>query len=263
MTGLPFAKDSSCRARALDGGNDDFPWDNFDSRSYYEHNYATLRSDDRWIIEKMGRFFANSDRRLAGTRNGVDVGSGTNLYPMMSMLPWCESVTLFERASSNIDWLNREISGYSEAWDPFWETLVESGGSVYSAIEPRRRVAECAHVEKGNVFHLPSAQWDIGTMFFVAESITCRRSEFKRAVALFVGSLRRFAPFVIAFMKGSMGYPVGGQKFPAVRVDESDISRTLRNLAHDVEIAPIGKGVEPLRHGYDGMILAMGRAGRR
>ena len=44
--------------------------------------------------------------------------------------------------------------------------------------------------------------------------------------------------------------------------DEDDVERCLRSLAHGVEISTIPAGPNPLRHGYDGLILATGYAGR-
>jgi hypothetical protein len=38
--------------------NDSFPWDDFDSSYYYDHNYKVLRDDDRQIVEVVRDFFA-------------------------------------------------------------------------------------------------------------------------------------------------------------------------------------------------------------
>jgi hypothetical protein len=242
--------------------NAEQPWDSFDSVWYLSHNYDTLRYDDRRIIEWMSEFFARAPRR-AGSDHGVDVGSGTNLYPALAMLPRCHQITLVERASTNVQWLKAAVDHYPESWDPFWRTMVATRSDTYGGIDSRRALESRAEVVQGNIFDLPPHTYDVGTMFFVAESITGSVPEFEKATKRFVGSLHRRAPFAAAFMKNSRGYQVGSYRFPAVAVDDNDVLECLRSVAHDVEVHVVSDGVNPLRDGYDGMILATGFAGKK
>jgi hypothetical protein len=205
-------------------GNEQFPWDNFDSEWYLNHNYGKLRDDDRQILHRLGEFFNKVDRdRL---RHGVDVGSGANLYPLLAMLPLCGRVTLWERAKSNCRWLCREVIKYSPVWDPFWEEL--TNWSLYQPMrDPRWSVCERTKVERGSIFDLPKHAYDIATMFFVAESITARRDEFVRATRCFLRSLKPNAPFAAAFMLQSRGYEVNGVHFPAVAITEDHVQECL------------------------------------
>lgn len=235
-------------------GNEQFPWDSFDSEWYLNHNYGTLRDDDRQILHRLGEFFSKVDRgRL---RNGVDVGSGANLYPLLAMLPLCGRVTLRERAKSNCRWLRREITKYSQVWDPYWEELTR--WALYQPMQdPRWSVDERAKVEHGSIFDLPKRAYDIGTMFFVAESITERRDEFVRATRRFLGSLKPNAPFAAAFMLKSRGYVVNGVHFPAVAITKDHVQECL-NLegVRRATLAEI-KSETPLRDGV-GMMLVTG-----
>ncbi|MGH3873792.1 MAG: SCO2525 family SAM-dependent methyltransferase [Pseudonocardiaceae bacterium] len=236
--------------------NSDFPWDDFDSGWYYDHNYKVLRDDDRQIVEIVRDFFATLDPLSRG--NGIDVGSGTNLYPALTMLPFCEKITLYEYSLPNVSWLEREVQCYSSSWDPFWDLLVEE--QPYSSIvSPRKMLAAKARVEPGSIFDLPESSWDIGTMFFTAESISPEPAEFKTALGSFIGALRPGAPFSAAFMENSLGYSVDGRYFPAVAVTENDVENGLTGDTKDLEIYRIGLTGSPLRAGYDGMIVATGR----
>lgn len=238
--------------------NRHFAWDDFDSSWYLEHNYKALRDDDRQIIEIVRDFFAALDQ--PHRRHGVDIGTGINLYPALTMLPFCDNVTLHEYAASNVSWLRREIRSYSPSWDPFWDLLAKQ--ATYESIDsPRRTLAAKARIVKGSIFDLPEARWDIGTMFFVAESISSEFLEFQAALSRFVRSLRPGAPFAAAFMDNSMGYDVGTRRFPAVAISADDVARCLSDDAHDLEIHRIDTTNQPLRDGYDGMILAVGRVG--
>jgi hypothetical protein len=275
-------------AQAEQHGNAQFDWhQSFDSKTYVRQNYLELRGDDREILTVMSEFFAEemSQRRRqrevaqAGGR-GIDVGSGANLYPALSMLPYCETVTCWEPGQRNCDWLRQQIrEGYSEVWDQYWAVLHRLPD--YAEIGPRARDAlrSRGKVVQRSVFELPTGVYDIGTMFFVAESITNYPAEFSRATQRFVRSLRPNAPFAAAFMRKSRGYFVGDNYFPAVEIDESDVRECLKGVtAEEPHCEVIGRlsddreesaaadepeSKSPLRSGYDGMILALGRAGSR
>ena len=236
--------------------NSDFPWDDFDSSWYYDHNYKVLREDDRQIVQVVRDFFATLD--LSSHRRGIDVGSGTNLYPALAMLPFCEEITLYEYSASNVSWLRREIKSYSPSWDSFWDLLAKE--PLYESVgSPREMLAAKASVKKGSIFNLPESRWDIGTMFFTAESLSSVPSEFQTALDSFIGSLRSDAPFAAAFMESSLGYSVGTRRFPAVAITENEVRNFLSDRTKDLKIYRIGLTNNPLRAGYGGMILATGK----
>lgn len=236
--------------------NRDFPWDDFDSWGYYAHNYRDFRDDDRQILELVRDFFAGFDDLSAV--EGIDVGSGANLYPALALLPFCEKITLWEYSLSNVNWLRRETDSYSPSWDAFWEVLRRN--RRYREIEdPRQALRERVTVLQGDLFHLPKEgrKWDIGTMFFVAESLTRDIAEFEHAIHCFLDVLKPDAPFAIALMENSEGYEVGGLRFPAVAVGEADVRKVLEARAYALEVKHIDSG--GLRTGYSGMLLALGR----
>ncbi len=236
--------------------NGDFPWDEFDSQWYYEHNYKVLRDDDLQIIQAVRDFFATLDP--SSRRSGIDVGSGPNLYPALTMLPLCREITLYEYSTSNVSWLRREIRSYSSSWDAFWKSLTVE--PLYKSVDsPRETLAAVARVEQGSIFGLPESRWDIGTMFFAAESISATLSEFRAALRSFIASLRTGAPFTAAFMEDSLGYSVGARRFPAVAITAKDVEESLAAHTDDLEVHRVDLAKKPLRDGYGGMILATGR----
>jgi hypothetical protein len=219
------------------------------------HNYQSLRDDDQAIIDAVRDFFAGAGVVHA---SGVDVGSGSNLYPALAQLPFCDQLELWEFSATNVEWLHRQVSDFDPSWDRFWTEFAIN--PAYAEIaEPRARLAKIARVRQASVFDLPRLTWDIGTMFFVACSISTDIREFRRAVKIFVQSLRSHAPFAIAFMVDSQGYYVGETWFPAVPVGLDEINSSLSGIAYDVNIQSIDTG-SPLREGYGGMALATGRA---
>lgn len=242
--------------------NDQADWDGFDSDWYFKHNYASMRDDDRQILERMGEFFSANVAPAGGApRFGLDVGPGTNLYPTFAMLPFCRSITLWERSAANIAWLHRETRSFRPSWDAFWGQLNRFRRARALGGNPRGRLAQSAVVSQGSIFNLPERRWDMGTMFFVAESITSDYDEFRQATTRFVRSLKAGAPFAAAFMEDSKGYTVGEYQYPAVPVTMAHIEDCLSSVASSHEIVPI-TSEHPLREGYSGkMLLALGLAG--
>jgi hypothetical protein len=238
-----------------DKGNADVEWDKFNSQAYFDHNYGRLREDDKEIIRVIGDFFVRATRgRLVG--EAIDVGAGTNLYPALTMLPYSSHVTLLERAHPNRMWLQRELIGPRKSWLDFWYEAAR-GRAPYDRIsDPLDVLHQRARVSRGNVLALDQDRYDIGTMFFVAESITTRTDEFRRAVRRFVRSLRPGAPFAAAFMRNSSGYYVDGRRFPACSIEEKHVEVALAPVARNVKVSVVASN--DLREGYCGMMVATG-----
>jgi hypothetical protein len=239
--------------------NADAPWNMFSSHDYWRRNYSTLQAEDREIIRRVRHFLVSALADHSPVKRAIDVGAGTNLYPALLMLPWAKQILLADFSKSNVSWLQDQLAddALSWPWDRFWSEMRTAEG--YNDIHaPRERLREACVSEERSVFDLPKAEWDLGTMFFVAESITEDPKEFKDAVAAFVGALTAGAPFAAAFMAGSNGYPVEGTHFPALSVKPDDVQR------HLTELGVRGLSVDLLdlepqvRHGYDGMIVATG-----
>jgi hypothetical protein len=246
--------------RGVEQCNNDAPWDIFDPLAYVDHNYRPLRSDDAEIVRLVSDHFHSCLRQECEIPlSGIDVGAGANLYPSLIMLPWCDEITLYERSPANVEWLELQMRGYDSNWDEFWDVLCRA--EPYRRIEePRSRLREAAMVKQANLFDLPQARWGMGTMFFVAESMSTLFSEFEDAVRRFAESLLPGAPYAATFMEGSRGYHVGDEFFPACSVYEQDVRRALEPYTEgEVRIHHIGMPDGALRPGYEGMMVACGR----
>ncbi|NEC90345.1 SCO2525 family SAM-dependent methyltransferase [Streptomyces sp. SID12501] len=246
--------------------NADAPWDAFDPRVYFDHNYRVPLDADEEIVQRVGRHFSdhfreNSHRPVLG----IDVGAGANLYPALSMLPWCRRITLLERSPQNVAYLKGQQGAFDPEWDAFWKLLREDDRAYEEVDSGRReRFHDVVRVRKGDLFDLarpnllgrrPSrGRWQIGTMFFVAESLSSSHDEFRHAVECFMRALAPGAPFAAAFMEGSKGYSVGDQFYPACDVNEAEVAESLEPFAGKVDFCSLGE----VRTGHTGIILALG-----
>jgi len=96
-------------------------------------------------------------------------------------------------------------------------------------------------------------------MFFVADGMTTDEVEFEAAVRAFLASLRPGSPFLMAFMEGSTGYDVRGQRYPSVEVTPRSLDALLARLpVADASVLRTDNSVRRLRPGYDAMLLVTG-----
>ncbi len=109
--------------------NEEYDWDLFRSQQYFEHNYAEMRKDDAKMLAIVRDWFAKavSDHADAPL-DGIDVGSGANLYPALALLPYCDSVTLYEYSRENVGWLESAIKDLPKSWLPFCDVLAPEAG---------------------------------------------------------------------------------------------------------------------------------------
>lgn len=240
--------------------NESAPWSDFDPDRYSKDNYASIYPEDAEIIRFASSFLIEAFEGRPKVRRAVDVGAGPNLYPALLMLPWAEHITFTEYAPLNVDWLEANlVDGPDEwPWQPFWHLMANQRG--YEDVDrPRRRLAAGHEVRKASVFRLPKRDWQLGTMFFVADGISEDEAEFEAAVRSFLSALVPGAPFVMAFMEGSPGYDVGGIGFPAVNVSQQSLVELLANLpVTRVTVLRTDKSIRPVRDDYEAMLCVTG-----
>ncbi|MGY3201583.1 SCO2525 family SAM-dependent methyltransferase [Streptomyces sp. TE5632] len=235
-------------------------WEKFDPTLYVQENYSRLLSVDETIISIIRAHFSNHFRDISEPLiHGIDVGAGANLYPALSMLPWCARITLLDRSKSNLDYLQQQMDGHDDGWEKFWRKLCLDDAYASVPGGPWARLREVAQIEQGDILNPVDRRlrWQMGTMFFVAESVSTSTREFHCAVEHFLEKLTPGAPFAAAFMEHSDGYRLGRTWFPACDVSQADIDASIRRFTDSVQTYRIGKPGE-VRPGYTSIILACG-----
>ncbi|MEV6482427.1 SCO2525 family SAM-dependent methyltransferase [Streptomyces sp. NPDC051576] len=243
--------------------NADVAWSAFDPIAYVDHNYRGIQPEDAEILHLIRDHFGDHFRkRGVGPVSGIDVGAGANLYPALSMIQWCDEVTLFERSSANVAYLEGQVDFYDPNWDRYWDALCRNDVYDSGVVDPREQFRKVVKVEQGCIFELGrfDGRWSAGTMFFVAESMTTSRQEFSLGVECFMRALAPGAPFAAGFMEHSRGYHAGRHFFPACDVGESDVRESLEPFVDDFMVYRL-KSAASLRDGYSGMLLAWGWRG--
>lgn len=253
-------------------------WDNFDPIEYVKRNYGEILPEDRMIIEKV--ITELKSMQLRKILLAADVGTGPNFYPAMllaSVLQPGGCIELIEFSKPNLDFMGALLDDPSgeydntaqlgqsnsintrEIWQKFDALIAEIGN------EPRftntfARASTAAISIPGNIFKLPVSAYDFVSSYFVAESITCDKSECVKALTSLINSVRPRGGFMVALMVGSLGYSAGEKTFfPAVNLAANDI----RNILNDIpgisaKVFTINSAAKKARPGYTEMAIVVG-----
>lgn len=243
-------------------GNANFSWSHFDSEAYFQHYYGEPHPDDDKLIGRAAAAF-KAAKPEGGKLRIVDVGTGPNLIPLFLALPRAASVTAWEYSTSNVDWLKHELASDAmrPQWRHFWKTTREAcGPGVDLPLNPLPRLREIAEIRNGSVYDLPERQWDAATMFFCAESITEKFSEFETACQRFARCVRPGGALIAAFLVGSSGYEVAARPFPVLNVSEADIHEVFAPISAGKRTESIGIVEREIRSGYSGMVFLTAEA---
>lgn len=236
-------------------------WESFDADEFRERHYGhKILPEDGDIIDFVVDEMAALDPGPAAT--AIDVGAGPNLYPAMLIAPYVAnegSITLLDYASANLASLDnslRTLGADQSPWARF-ETRMADRDQRYRGAA--NRLPSLCRVEEGSIYDLPADAYDIVTSFFVAESITTSRREFRVATRALRDAVRVGGVLVAAYMVGSTGYHAGvGTRFPAVRLFRQDLEEACRDADLDFAIRVVSHD-EKGRTGYQGMAAIVAR----
>jgi hypothetical protein len=148
-------------------------------------------------------------------------------------------------------------NGADPSWSAFYEECRRRLPSLPPNLDAALSIVEVTHAAAVGV---ASDAYDLGSMHFVAESITEDVDEFAALCARFARAVRPGGPLVAAFMENMGSYRLGdGSTWPAVRVN-SDIVRTaFAGHATAIEVTRINADPTLPDYGYTGMVLMTAR----
>lgn len=249
---------------ALEGRFD--AWESFGAKEYRERVYGRgILPEDReviyFVVERLSAILPEQVDSV------IDVGAGPNLYPAMLVAPHVAdegSITLLDPVAANLDALRTSLHGLAAGSpEPTWtnfEDLMTRRDQRYAGT--CRRLPGVCRVRQGSLHELPAAAYDIVTSFYVAESITTSRREFRLAIRSLGHAVRPGGVLVLAFVIGSVGYHAGeGTRFPAVRLHPEDVEDACRDadLEYTLHVVRHGRDDRTARAGYEGVAAVVAR----
>jgi hypothetical protein len=243
-------------------GNATVSWSHFDPESYFQQYYGEPHADDEAVIRHACAALSTAGPE-GNDLNVVDAGTGPNLFPLFCAMPRAATVTAWEYERRNVDWLKAELFGefLRPQWRHFWKVVVDAYTPEFHLPEnPIPVLRQKTTIQQGSVYDLPERRWDAATMFFCAESITEKYSEFEIACVRFARAVRPGGSLIAAFLAGSSGYTVAERQFPALKVSEADIQKVFRHVSAEAKTVNIGISEREIRGGYSGMVFLTAKA---
>jgi hypothetical protein len=241
--------------------NADFSWSQFDAEAYFTHYYRELHPDDEKVIR--ATVAALMAAQPAGDALSViDVGTGPNLFPLFAAMPRAAKLTAWEYAPTNVAWLKEEITHdkMREQFVEFWAVVRDAWAPRTLPDDPYPQLRAKAHIQQGSIFDLPERQWDAGTMFFCADSITEKQEEFAKACTAFARCVKKGGTLAAAFLLKSGGYVVADKDFPVIKLTTPAIREVFQDLVTQMDTQEIGVVEEEIRSGYSGMLFLTGKS---
>jgi hypothetical protein len=242
-------------------------FDNFDPYEYTMRNYgkAEALKDDQDICKVVSFALTNLGIRDADV---VDVGSGPNPYPAGLLLPFARSIELLEYAKPNRNYMREFLKGtlqqeYAKIWPKFERHMQEGGGDLYEGIFNRLQLAARegrVAVKRGNIFQLPKKKWRIASQYFVDDSISIYRSDYREAVASMCEAIEDEGLVISGNMlndKAHIGYNAGnGRKFPNISQNATELKQAYTDNEMYSLVIPVGDE-RKAREGYHGMVVTL------
>jgi len=226
-------------------------WDEFDSELYAKDNFRKITEFDEEILEEMSDFYAKENPY----GNFLEVGPASNMYPILTALPYANAVFLWEYGAQNVAYLNQQCEELNPVWQQWINKLRELKPEIYNNVDFQQQLKDKVTVIQGSIFNLPSSKFDNISMHAVAESLTGKPREFRRAVNCFLSAGKPETTVVTTFVGNSSGYNEAGRPFPAVSIKPWD---AIKIMGPKMQSFQVGSTTAELRQGSP-LIKVFGR----
>ncbi len=236
--------------------NRDADWDAWPVADYLAENYRRLHRADEAVIDHHSAVYArippdSLDRTL-------ECGAGPNLYPLALAAAASRLVHAVEPSAASVAYLRRQLrDGPDPSWEPFYARCrLRNPALPPSLAQALSRV----RVTRADAFALPEGRYALGSMNFVAESVTEDREEFAAFCRAFARAVRPGGHLVASFMENMGRYSIaGGRDWPGVPVDAERVAEVFARHTTDLEVRRIDADPDLPDWGYTGMVLLSAR----
>jgi hypothetical protein len=242
-------------------------WSRFDPKEYLREYYCDLGPENRALVQ----FFADAYRDVPGDSVLLDFGGGPTIYPLIAAAPRVVEIHFSDYLETNLQEVRNWIASRPDAfdWRPFVRLTLElenREASDPAAVARREaemrgritRVMRC-DASRAVAIEVPST-YEVIVTNFCAESAAQNQLQWRAFLRNITALLRPGGKLLLSALKGATCYSVGDRVFPAVSIDESDLTEVLVELGFprkgiSLETVPADRASRT----YAGMILSASR----
>jgi hypothetical protein len=236
--------------------NDDVDWDRWPVADYLAENYREVHPADAAVITHHSALY----RRLApgSLRRSVEFGAGPNLYPLILASAASRRIDAVDAGAGNIAYLEQQIMVEPDAsWLPFHALCRRLNPAVPPTLAGTLARVQIVH---GDVRDLPSGEYDLASMHFVAESTTEDYAEFSGLCRAFVRCVVPGGYLLAAFMENMPTYRIGpASRWPGCPVNPQLVTEVFTPLTQELSVTHIDTDPTLPDYGDTGMVLLEGR----
>jgi hypothetical protein len=236
--------------------NDDVDWDRWPVADYLAENYREVHPADAAVITHHSALY----RRLApgSLRRSVEFGAGPNLYPLILASAASRRIDAVDAGAGNIAYLEQQILVEPDAsWLPFHALCRRLNPAVPPTLAGALARVQIVH---GDVRDLPSGEYDLASMHFVAESTTEDYAEFSGLCRAFVRCVVPGGYLLAAFMENMPTYRIGpASRWPGCPVNPQLVTEVFTPLTQELSVTHIDTDPTLPDYGDTGMVLLEGR----
>jgi|SRR6185369_11641983 len=231
--------------------NRDYNWDDFNSEKYLDHNYREIDRVDAEFLEDLVKFY----KKEQPSGLFLEVGAGSNMYPILAALPYADTIDVLEYGAQNIAYLQKQREELDPDWQKWIEILRELDPDTYRAVDFQQQLQDKMIVNQGSIFDLPKEKYDNISMHSVAESLTKIPREFRKAVRCFIDSGKPGSTLAATFVEKSEGYDSAGLPLPALAIEAWDAVRIFGSSMRSLRFGSTKAEIRP----GSPLITVMGR----
>ena len=234
--------------------------------AYLKEYYSEIEPEERETIA----FFVDAMKDADRTQPALVFGVGPTLHHVFLAAEKVSEIHLGEYLPANLQEIERWLARDPEAhdWRRFVEYTLECEGLDRPAPEEitfreemtRARISDLLHVDLRLENPLGSEnprQYATVISAYCADSATGDKAEWATYMQRIAGLVRPGGMLLVAALRRSRGYVVGGKTFPSADIDETDLQAVLEprfgrgNLA--IQVCKLNGAAAK---GYSGVVLA-------
>ncbi len=260
--GIMSSSSTVSELNSLDSEFESF--DSFGSLAYLREYYSVIDQENDALLA----FFAKNYKHLRNVKTVLEFGGGPTLYSLISAASKVTEIHFSEYLKHNRHEIRKWIRAHKRAfnWNHFIRRALElegqkkvTPGQVYRRAEllksKLKKVVKCNAFRKFSLKHNKFKRYDVVSVNFVPESITSKRDEWEQAIRNISALVKPKGYLFITSLKNSKYYMLDGKKFPAIKIDESDMITILGENGFDISKIVIRSITAHPFRGYEGMMF--------
>jgi hypothetical protein len=234
----------------------------FNPQTYLNEYYTSFPSENLAQF----RFLINAFSKVSLNARVLEFGSGPTLFSSIISSPRAREIHVSEYSDSNRDeisrWLRRDPKAFD--WRPTIRKVLELEGQsvtdqkmLLREAEVRRKLTQVMPCDATSPFPLEvPVQYPVVVSNLCIEAAAQNHEQWQQCMLNMCSLIEPGGKLILAAAKEADAYPVGGDIFPVVKIDETDMQQVLQMAGFVPETIHIEwENADHPIHSYGGLLF--------